>query len=178
LQTGENDYGCKERARNPANIGMTSACVLYVATAHDGRRRRQPRAVLQRNWRNRGAVSGAPYFKLFPIGSRGGMRRFAAPERSIWEMSGYRQASKGGLRWRIWEEKPTGGIFRSQKDKKAGRGWHHHSRAPRRRSMGQGGRPAAGITPKTRTRSRSRKLFCTRLSDCWILNLQGSSAFK
>jgi hypothetical protein len=23
--------------------------------------------------------------------------------------------------------------------KKAGRGWHHHSRAPHRRSMGQGG---------------------------------------
>jgi hypothetical protein len=23
-------------------------------------------------------------------------------------------------------------------DKKAGRGWHHHSRAPHRRSMGQG----------------------------------------
>jgi hypothetical protein len=33
-------------------------------------------------------------------------------------------------------------------DKKAGRGWHHHSRAPRHRSMGQGGRPAAGMTPK------------------------------
>jgi hypothetical protein len=24
------------------------------------------------------------------------------------------------------------------KNKKEGRGWHHHSRAPRRRSMGQG----------------------------------------
>jgi hypothetical protein len=31
------------------------------------------------------------------------------------------------------------GIFIGELQKKAGRGWHHHSRALHRRSMGQGG---------------------------------------
>jgi hypothetical protein len=73
---------------------------------------------------------------------------------------------------------PMAGYLPQPKDEKAGRGWHHHSRAPRRRSMGQGGRPAVGITRKPQKSFPVLKIFCTRLSDGWILNLQGSPAFK
>jgi hypothetical protein len=72
LQTGENDYGCKERARNPANIGMTSACVLYVATTHDGRRRRQAtRRSLAQLAESRRGFQRAIFQVVSGIGSRG-----------------------------------------------------------------------------------------------------------
>jgi hypothetical protein len=39
-----------------------------------------------------------------------------------------------------WRTVKDGNDFRVRIfEKKAGRGWHHQSRAPRRRSMGQGG---------------------------------------
>ena len=45
--------------------------------------------------------------------------------------------------------------------KKAGRGWHHHSRALHRRSMGQGGRPAAGMTPEPPESFQASRYFFT-----------------
>jgi hypothetical protein len=43
--------------------------------------------------------------------------------------------------------------------KKAGRGWHHHSRALRRQSMGQGDDRLPGKRRGLENRSRDHKLF-------------------
>jgi hypothetical protein len=73
----------------------------------------------------------------------------------------------GGTRWRLF----TGSLIWLRK--KAGRGWHHHSRALHRRSMGQGGitgcqydARAPGVVPRPRLFFSGPTLFfCTRLSD-------------
>jgi hypothetical protein len=52
----------------------------------------------------------------------------------------FKQGSGALIHFQRWGGKWGGkSIFARFPRKKAGRGWHHHSRALRRRSMGQGG---------------------------------------